>query len=600
MLIKLTEAMISAGASNESLARGRDYYSKGAIYEAAISENALNAKCRGSYAPHYQLRVEFDNAGVSNASCTCAYENGDYCKHIVALLLAYLNDPASFEPQIAPQYLLSGLNRDQMVELLTALIQKNDDVRNAVERWVADLARKSTTAKSTGEVKNTPQHKTVDDAPYRQHIRALIRDACENYNPEYEEEDGELIQELDEIRQVIVDYLNTDQSRNALAIATAVIDEIRKSQNYADFELSELDNFANQLDIPTAEAVLSTELSSAEKQNLQIAIGDDYHGYPATSDALEYGWTAIDRKSEHGNNDADEAGDDEIIKEHAAIPENTWGTSNYRLEDVNDAQLNVLNRRGENERYLAIALSARRHLRYTQKLIELRRGTEAVQYATQHFKLASEALALAQQLHAIGQVAEAIMIAGNGLQLAQSRAELGRWLAPLAKSHKQDDLALQALIAVFDENPLLPLFQEIKALADKNWDEIRKHLLEQSARWWLSSEYAAILLYEQEWDAAIAFANSARGRINTQVVSIIADGVMQHRPDWVVEVGKQHAQALIDTVSSSNYPTVAAWLILVKKAYRVLGQGHTWDAYLARIREDYRRRPSLLRALKTL
>jgi uncharacterized Zn finger protein len=102
MPIQLTEAMIRAGAEKESLARGREYYREGAVYDTAVSGDTLTAKCRGASAPYYKLRVEFDGAGIHNASCTCAYEYGGYCKHIVSVLLAYMNDPASFEPHTAP------------------------------------------------------------------------------------------------------------------------------------------------------------------------------------------------------------------------------------------------------------------------------------------------------------------------------------------------------------------------------------------------------------------------------------------------------------------------------------------------------------------
>ncbi|MCL4506225.1 MAG: SWIM zinc finger family protein [Chloroflexi bacterium] len=605
MPIQLTEAMIRTGALKESLARGREYYREGAVYDTAISEDILTAKCRGAYAPHYKLRVEFDDAGVSNASCTCAYEYGGYCKHIVALLLAYLNAPASFETQTAPQDLLRELDRDQMVELLTALMRKHEDVRNAVERWVAGTVRKSAAAKSADRAKDTPQRRTVDDTPYRKRIRALIREAGEYYNPYDEGENEELVQGLDEIRQVIVDFLDADQPRDALAIATAVLDEIRKSQDYVEYELNELEDFTDQLDMPIAEAVLSTELSSAEKKNLQKAIGDDDYGYPAARDALEYGWTATSRADEEDDNDDEddevaEAGDDEVIEEYIAGTANDWRLRGYLRADVVDAQLNVLNRRGDHERYLATALAAGRHLRYTQKLVELGRGPEAAQYAAQHFKRAGEALTLAQQLHAVGQVDEVLAIAGYGLRLAQPRAELGRWLAPIAKSRKDNDLALRAWMAVFDEDPSLSLYQKIKALAGKKWDKTRTNLHEQLAHSWQHQVHAEILLYEQDWDAAIALANKTRGGFSSQVVEIVADGVMQHRPDWVVEIAKQSAQALIDTVSSSHYPEAAEWLARVKKAYRILGQGSTWDAYLARLREDYRRRPSLQRALKAL
>jgi uncharacterized Zn finger protein len=49
-----------------------------------------------------------DDSGVVEASCTCLYEYGGYCKHIVAMLLAYMHDPDSFEQRADPRDLLKA------------------------------------------------------------------------------------------------------------------------------------------------------------------------------------------------------------------------------------------------------------------------------------------------------------------------------------------------------------------------------------------------------------------------------------------------------------------------------------------------------------
>jgi hypothetical protein len=52
----------------------------------------LTAQCEGSRAPSYRLHAEMDEGG-GPGSCTCSYDRGGECKHIVALLLIYVCQP---------------------------------------------------------------------------------------------------------------------------------------------------------------------------------------------------------------------------------------------------------------------------------------------------------------------------------------------------------------------------------------------------------------------------------------------------------------------------------------------------------------------------
>src|SRR5436853_6358045 len=93
---KLTESIVQTLATPESFGRGREYYEAGAIFNAVIQGDSLLGECEGSSAPSYQVRIELDNAGIRQAECTCPYDWGGFCKHIVALLLTYLHDRKQF------------------------------------------------------------------------------------------------------------------------------------------------------------------------------------------------------------------------------------------------------------------------------------------------------------------------------------------------------------------------------------------------------------------------------------------------------------------------------------------------------------------------
>src|SRR5574337_613200 len=102
-LPKLTESIIRAGASAQSFQRGQDYYESGAISNTARQGSVLTGECEGTSAPYYRVRVELDEAGVREAQCSCPYEYGGYCKHVVALLLAYVHRPRSEERRVGKE-----------------------------------------------------------------------------------------------------------------------------------------------------------------------------------------------------------------------------------------------------------------------------------------------------------------------------------------------------------------------------------------------------------------------------------------------------------------------------------------------------------------
>ncbi len=133
-LPRITESMtevtlvIRTGAAPESFARGKEYYHNDAISNAAIQGNTLSADCEGTSAPYYRVRVELDDAGIRSVDCSCPYEYGGYCKHIVALLLHYFHKPKDFVVRQAPKDLLGNLSREDLIVIVSKLLEREPDL----------------------------------------------------------------------------------------------------------------------------------------------------------------------------------------------------------------------------------------------------------------------------------------------------------------------------------------------------------------------------------------------------------------------------------------------------------------------------------------
>src|SRR5947209_1755066 len=93
----LTEALIRQNAAAESVQRGRQYFREGAVASLVRRGAAIEAEVEGSEPAPYRVRVGFDEGGITDAECSCPYDWGGWCKHIVATLLACLEAPETLE-----------------------------------------------------------------------------------------------------------------------------------------------------------------------------------------------------------------------------------------------------------------------------------------------------------------------------------------------------------------------------------------------------------------------------------------------------------------------------------------------------------------------
>lgn len=115
-LLHLTETDIRARCTEASFKRGQSYYTGGAMKQRIRHEASLEAEVSGTQT--YRVRVWAANDQIKT-SCTCPYDQGGDCKHIVATLLAWLREPESFQP---PLDLKAALNRRSKAQLVSLLL----------------------------------------------------------------------------------------------------------------------------------------------------------------------------------------------------------------------------------------------------------------------------------------------------------------------------------------------------------------------------------------------------------------------------------------------------------------------------------------------
>ena len=585
MNIPLTEGQIRERASEQSFQKGKAYYKSGAIYNPALQVTSagvtLTAQCEGSSAPSYRLQVELDKGGVRLASCTCPYDWGGDCKHIVALLLMYIHQPDEFVEQESVNELLAGLEKDALIALILRLVERDPDLYDVLELTIpaAKIA-----AQPTASGVASKRQTQVSEETYRKQINRILKHA---YRGDYYDDWNEpgYIGDLQEVLETGIKFLDAGDAEGALIILRVLLEELTEDYD-GDMDYNgDLACIIQDIGIPLAEAILSVELDASAREELQGTIQnirDNLDEMIEAEDELELILAAL----EHG---WDELPDEETKWEE--YDEEYW----IVLDKLKQARLNVLVRRGDDEAFLRLAEKSDVK-RYTLKLIELGRLDEAVK-ASEKLENTSDAFTVAQKLREIGRLNDAIALAEKGLEMGGYYLnQLALWLAPLEESQGRTDKALQAYRTAYDESPSIEIYRNIKRLSGENWLNLRPALIQK-----VNNNTAVLVdihMDEKDWDAAIQVAE--RDIWSFRLLEKVADAVIPHRPDWVIRVSLKQSDQLISQTQSKLYPTAARWLGRAKKAYHQKDQDAEWRTYIDNLRATYARRPALQREIQGL
>ena len=586
MNVQLTEEIIRSRAGDQSHQKGREYFRYGAIYNPAWQSTTggivLTAQCEGSTAPSYRLHVELDTGGVRSASCTCPYDWGGDCKHIVALLLMYLHKRDEFSEHQGVGDLLADMEKDSLVALINHLVERDPDLYDEIEMAIPMVnVRKSESPSEKGK-----RQTQVSEQAYRKQVRRILKQS--RYDGSYHDDWNEpaYISDLEEILETAKKFLEAGDPEGALIILRVLLEEtLEDYEGEMDYN-GDVAAFIQDLGMPMAEAILSLEMDSKSRAALQESIEEILDDLDETIEeseleviraALEYGWDELpDRESQWEEYD-----------------EEDW----MLFDELQQARLNVLKRQGREDEFLKLSQKADPH-RYTLELLEHGQVDEAIK-ASQGLRYDSEMLSLAQRLREVGRLDEAIALAERGLDLKGNAVyELATWLAPLEESQGRKEMALLAYRAAYDSHPTIKLYRHIKKLSGLNWENIRPALLKKASEVHYADILVDIHLEEGEWDAAIK--DAQKDIFSHHLLEKVADALIPHRPDWVIHTSIKQAENLIVQTQSKLYPVAARWLERAKKAYLHRGQAVEWKAYIGNLRVVYAKRPALQKAIAGL
>jgi len=613
----LTEAVIRSHTEPEPFSRGQTYYRNGAVSGLMLRGGELHAEVEGSQYRPYRVRIAFNQGGVTAASCSCPYDWGGWCKHIVATLLASMHAAGPIVARPPLEALLSELDRAQLQALLLGLAARDADLADAIDRQITllRLADAAPQARSAGA---PARRSPIDQAAIRQQVQFAMQpqrrgryDDYDDYD-NYDDEDpgGEAVEALRPLLMRAREFLAGGDAHSALDILDALSDGFLAGCRALADQLDEMyglsiaetsaGEFLGDVGEAWAEAILSDDLSDDERDQWgeRIAGLRDEAADLDIGDRLDIALTAAEHGWDYPPLQRVLAGQ---ITELGA-----WdGPSPDFSDELALIRLRILERQGRTQEYLYLAEAEGQIQKYLLMLVRLGRAADAVAEGLRYLASPDEALELAKALREHGDLAGAWQIAEHGLRLvaipaapgsvssfsAQRKAELADWASDLAADMGQPEQALRVAAISFQIAPSLKSYFRAQGLAGARWDDLRPQLLDTLRGSASAAAKVDIFLHEGLIDDAIA---ALKGAYPTGLLERVMDVAVGPRPGWVIKAAIAQAEQIMRAGDAQHYEQAVGWLRRARDAFRADGRPAEWQAYLAEVRAKYGRKYKLM------
>jgi hypothetical protein len=261
----LTDDMIAEQTDPGSFSRGRGYFRSHHIFGAIRRGNTLRARCHGSSGGPYLVEATLATADQPTAnnpvSFACNCPRGGFCKHVVALLLTWVNAPQSFQVRPPLAEVLASKSQEQLIALIELLLREHPDLENLLDLPVA----------VAGPLGDEP----IDEDAIRRQIEAAFRDSSghDDYDSyhgyrrydDYREyggfddegngEGAEVAGKLEPLSDLIDAYAEAGFWRNALAVGATFVEEVAPRLEFIDDEGGALDALLARADERLAECL---------------------------------------------------------------------------------------------------------------------------------------------------------------------------------------------------------------------------------------------------------------------------------------------------------------------------------------------------------
>ena len=269
--IPLSLESIRQEATTQSFQRGESYYHDNAVLSLFLRGQNLEAKVSGSEYDGYRVTVKLEDNHITSAYCTCPYDYGGWCKHIVATLLAYIHKPNSIEKRLTLEQLLDGLEAEQSRQLVQFLAEDNPELIDQVERFVSRIKPVAIASpQGTSEENQEILQITVNSKFYSSKVSEILREAVRGCEDGWDYEEDNVSMEIIELIDDTKDLFEKGEVHNAIAILTAItgVCASKWDDDLTDYGMEPYE-VVDVLNDHWTEAILSTDLTVQENLKLK-------------------------------------------------------------------------------------------------------------------------------------------------------------------------------------------------------------------------------------------------------------------------------------------------------------------------------------------
>ncbi len=566
----LSEQQIRQRVGDESFRRGREYSRSGAIFDARRQGVTLKARCEGSRAEPYRLSVTFDGQGVVVADCSCPVGGGGACKHLAALLLAWLHKPAEFRPVKDLDTTLERRSKEELIALVKQMLCQRPDLETLLETPLPGARR-------------VPVQQEV----YRRQAAAVFRRGYDWGAA------VDIAEELLAITAIGDGFVQQGDYASAAAVYTAVAEEVLEGYELYDDAEGELAGvvaacvdglgscLADEQDhLATREAILKT-LFAVYRFDVSyggVGLSDEVPGL-----VLEHA-TAAEQGAVAGW----------VREALSAVPAEKY--SSWRSEQYGGFLLGLEADTLDYEAFLQVCRETGRTGDLVDRLLALGRVDDAVGEAQQAGDHRLLQLAAIFVDHGQGDLAGRLMAERSR---ATEDPRIAGWLKDHYHARGDATAALEFAERAFRLRPGLEGYQDLRGMASPlgRWEELRLALLNFLSQHEHTGLLVRVYLAEGEIDKALegvgllpAYPYYGGSKLRLEV----AGAAEASRPRAALEIYQQQVEALIALRARGHYQEACRLLTRVRALCEQLGEAPRWASYIGALRERHRS----LRALK--
>ncbi len=555
--------------------RGQKYFDKGAIYDQRRQGMTLKSKCSGAQAPFYRQEVEFDSKGIRSADCSCPVGDGGYCKHAVALLLTWVNDPNSFKKVEALNAALEKRSKAELIDLIKQMLEQEPDLESLLD--LPSLAAEG---------------QTLD-------INIIRRQAKQAFHGmDYEWGYTRAIKRaLNPILNLASAYLAHNDANNASLVYEVIIEAILDEE---DIALGDEEGALLGVIYDCCEALgmcLDSMGDIKERRGILQVLFSAYRwdvitvGGTGAADCVPVILTSKTTPDECA----------EIAEwTREMLPQGSSWSNGYHREVLGrlllDLEADIL----DDAAYLKICRETGRLNDLIDRLLQLKRFNEAEEAAraAKDYDLLLTLDIFAS--HKRADLAEKLVTEG----LATIKDDrLIEWLSN--RLEQNGDLAgsLELEERLFWKYPKIEKYEKLRNLAKQLscWDNLRVQIITELEDKKEFDFLVNIYLLEKDAENAVAALEKVPARWGDHSLHIdVARAAKGEYPHEAIHIFTKEAERFIEHRNRDSYSQAAQCLYEVRNVYRQLNNSQAWNNLIADIRERYRRLPALQDELNQL